>query len=183
LGGSDERLVQRVRAGDTRAFPELVRTHDERLRGLAYKLLAGDHHRMDDAMQNAYVQAYRSIDRFRADADLGTWLYRIVYNACLDELRRAKRRPEPVDSTLWERPSGRAGPERAVHAADSVLRALAALPDDQRVTVVLVDGEGFDHQEAAEILGVAAGTIASRLSRARATMREVLEHDEKEDGR
>ncbi|MDQ3108129.1 MAG: hypothetical protein M3Q68_10040, partial [Actinomycetota bacterium] len=73
--------------------------------------------------------------------------------------------------------------ERSVHAADQVLRALAVLPEDQRVTVVLVDGEGFDHHQAAEILGVAAGTVASRLSRARATMRQLLENDEKEDDR
>ncbi len=183
LGNADERLVQRVRAGDTRAFPELVRRHDERLRGLAYKLLAGDRSRMDDAMQNGYLQAFRSIDRFRGDADLGSWLYRIIYNACLDEIRRAKRRPEPVDVERlnWERPSRWAGPERAVVAADEVLRALSALPEDQRVTVVLVDGEGFDHHQAAEILGVAAGTVASRLSRARATMRRLLENEEKED--
>ena len=73
-----------------------------------------------------------------------------------------------------DRASTRPGPERVVGAAETVRSALAALPVSQRVTVVLVDGEGFDHREAAEILGVAPGTIASRLHRARITLRRVL---------
>lgn len=135
---------------------------------------------MDDALQDAYVRAFRGLGGFRSDADVATWLYRIVYNSCIDELRRGRRRPEPVDVTAWEAPSGGPGPERTVAAADSVLRALAALPEDQRLTVVLVDAEGFDNARAAELLGVAVGTVASRLSRARATMRRVLEADEED---
>lgn len=181
MGEGDRRLVERVLAGETAAFRALVEPHDPRLRGLAYKLLGGDAHAMDDALQEAYVRAFRSLDRFRGDADFGTWLYRIVYNACLDELRRGRRRPVPVDVTVWDGASGRTGPEGAAAAADQVLRALAALPDDQRLTVVLVDGEGFDHIEAARLLGVAPGTVASRLSRARATMRRMLEDEAKEE--
>jgi RNA polymerase sigma-70 factor (ECF subfamily) len=173
---TDGDLVDRVLRGDLDAFTQVVRRHDERLRGLASKLLGGDRHRMDDALQEAYVRAYRALPRFRRDADLGSWLYRIAYNACIDELRRAKRRPGPVDAegTAWEPAAGAPGPDRVVSAADAAARALAALPEDQRVTVVLVDAEGFDNVTAARILGVAPGTVASRLSRARATMRRVL---------
>lgn len=177
---SDAERVARAQAGDRAAFTDLVQRHDHRLRGLAYKLLAGDRHRMDDAMQEAYLHAYRGLGRFRSDADVGTWLYRIVYNACVDELRRGQRRPEPVDPVEHERPAARSGPEGQVAAADAALRGLRALPDDQRLTVVLVDGEGFDNVQAAEILGVAPGTVASRLSRARAAMRAVL-HDPSDD--
>ena len=95
---TDGELVARILAGDRHAFTEVLRRHDERLRGLAWKLLGGDPHRMDDALQDAYVRAYRALPRFRQDADLGSWLYRITYNACIDELRRAKRPPEPVDT-------------------------------------------------------------------------------------
>ena len=176
---SDGDLVDLALEGDQRAFAELVRRHDDRLRGLAYKLL-GDRHRMEDAMQEAYVRVYRNLDRFRRDAELGSWLYRIVYNACIDELRRVGRRPLPVDvhDVVWDGPSLAPGPERVVHSADRAARALAALPEDQRATVLLVDGEGFDNVTAAEIMGVAAGTIASRLSRARATMRRLLAEEE-----
>ncbi len=177
---SDGDLVDLAQAGDERAFAELVRRHDDRLRGLAYKLL-GDRHRMEDAMQEAYVRVFRNLPRFRRDAELRSWLYRIVYNACIDELRRVGRRPLPVDvhDLLWDAPSGQAGPERAVHAAERAQRALAALPEDQRATVLLVDGEGFDNVTAAEIMGVAPGTVASRLSRARAEMRRVLAEDDR----
>ena len=163
-------------AGDRHAFTEVLQRHDERLRGLAWKLLGGDRHRMDDALQDAYIRAFRAMGTFRRDAHLGSWLYRITYNACIDELRRSRRRPEPVDTAeaAWGPPSGAPTPDRVVGAADAVTRALAALPVDQRVTVVLVDGEGFDNVTAARILGVAPGTVASRLSRARATMRGVL---------
>ena len=180
-GGTDRQLVQRVLDGDPRAFTQVVKKHDERLRRLAYKLLAGDRERMDDVMQDAYVRAYRSLRMFRADADLGTWLYRIVTNACIDELRRARRRPEPVDTGAWEVASAGTGPEGAAAAADQVLRALASLPEDQRITLVLVDGEGFDHHQAAGLLGVAPGTVASRLSRARATLRRTIGDEEREE--
>lgn len=168
----DVELVELARLGDRHAFDEVLRRHDDRMRGLAYRLLA-DRHAMDDALQEAYIKAYRALDRFRAGSDFGTWLYRITYNACIDELRRRKRMPvataDPIDPE-----SGRPGPERVVSAAETVRGALASLPTDQRVTVVLVDGEGFDHREAAEILGVAPGTVASRLHRARAALRRVL---------
>jgi RNA polymerase sigma-70 factor, ECF subfamily len=160
-------------------FAGIVRRHDHRLRGLAYKLLAGDRHRMDDALQEAYLRAYRALPGFRVEADLGTWLYRIVYNACIDELRRDRRRPRPVDlqEVGWDPPDAASSPDEVVFAADATLRALRALPDEQRVALVLVDGEGFDNVAAARILGVPPGTVGSRLSRARATVRRLLEED------
>jgi RNA polymerase sigma-70 factor (ECF subfamily) len=175
----DGDLVDLALAGDQRAFTDLVRRHDDRLRGLAFKLL-GDRHRMEDAMQEAYVRVYRNLHRFRRDAELGSWLYRIVYNACIDELRRVGRRPVPVDLQAggWDAPATQPDPERVVGAADRAERALAALPEDQRATILLVDGEGFDNVTAAEIMGVAPGTIASRLSRGRAEMRRLLREDD-----
>jgi RNA polymerase sigma-70 factor (ECF subfamily) len=168
----DVELVELARHGDRPSFDELLRRHDDRLRGLAFRLLA-DRHAMDDALQEAYLKAYRALDRFKPGSDFGTWLYRITYNCCIDELRRRRRAPlagpDDVDPT-----SPRPGPEQVVSAAETVRGALADLPIDQRVTVVLVDGEGFDHRAAADILGIAPGTVASRLHRARATLRRIL---------
>jgi RNA polymerase sigma-70 factor (ECF subfamily) len=134
---------------------------------------------MDDALQEAYLRAFRSLASFRHEADFGNWLYRVVHNACIDELRRGKNRPRPIDlnDAAWEQESPRQRPDVQVAAADLTRRALAALPYDQRATVVLVDGEGFDHARAAEILGVAPGTVASRLSRARRNMRLTIGED------
>ncbi len=86
------RLLADAQGGDQRAFSLLLRHLDERMRALAWKML-GDRDRMDDALQEAYAKAWRSLASFRGDADFGTWLYRITYNACLDELRRDARRP------------------------------------------------------------------------------------------
>lgn len=168
----DVELVELARAGERGAFDTLLRRHDDRMRALAYRLLA-DRDRMDDALQEAYLKAYRNLHRFRAGSDFGTWLYRITYNACIDELRRRKRAPLAT-AVAADEASQRPGPERIVSASEAVRAALEELPVDQRVTVVLVDGEGFDHRDAAKILGVAPGTVASRLHRARAALRRVL---------
>jgi len=172
-------LVDQATAGDRDAFVAVLRAYDDRLRALAYKLLGGDRDRMDDALQEAYARAFRALPGFRREADVGTWLYRITYNACIDELRRGRSRPRPVDTREagWDRPAPGSGPEGAVAAADAAVRALAALPPEQRVTVVLVDGEGFDQEAAARVLGVPRGTVASRLSRARAEIRRSLGED------
>ena len=168
----DAELVELARTGDAPAFEQLLRRHDGRMRGLAFRLTA-DRHGMDDVLQEAYLKAFRAMPRFKEGGDFGSWLYRITYNAGIDELRKRKRSPvsteDPIDPV-----SARPGPEAVVSASETVRGALAELPVDQRVTVVLVDGEGFDHREAAEILGVAPGTVASRLHRARAALRRHL---------
>jgi RNA polymerase sigma-70 factor, ECF subfamily len=172
---SDAELVEAARSGDHRAFAELLRRHDPRMRALAYKLLA-DRGRMDDALQEAYLKAFRALHRFKPGKDFGIWLYRITYNSCIDEIRRSRRAPVSTEDPVDPDATG-PGPERIVTTSESVRAALADLPDDQRVTVVLVDGEGYDHREVATILGVAPGTVASRLHRARAALRRVLGED------
>jgi RNA polymerase sigma-70 factor (ECF subfamily) len=179
-GDVDPEVVDRAARGDQVAFSQLVRHYDERLRLLAYRLLA-DPVRMDDALQEAYVKAYRALPGFRRDAAIGTWLYRITYNCCLDLLRREGRhRAMPLESV--EEPGGDPGadPGRRVAERTDLARALDALPPDQRVAVLLVDAEGFDYAAAAEVLGVAPGTVASRLSRARAALRAALAGGEEE---
>lgn len=169
----DQRVVARARQGDHGAFRELVGHYDAGLRALAYRLL-GDRHRMDDVLQDAYLKAYRALPSFRGDASPGTWLYRITYNACIDELRRrrnvvqlplerAEDHPDPHGDV-----GARAG-DRAVLA-----QALDTLPPDQRAVVLLVDAKGFDYADAAAVLGIPEGTVRSRLSRARARLRRAL---------
>src|ERR671929_384113 len=87
----DELVLARARAGDAEAFATLVERHDRPLRALAFRLL-GDRDAMDDALQEAYVKAFRSLPRFDGRSSVRTWLYRVVYNACVDELRRARAR-------------------------------------------------------------------------------------------
>ena len=170
----DDDVVARARAGDARAFAELVRHYDRRLRALAFRLL-GDAARMDDALQEAYVKAFRAIPRFKGESTLGTWLYRITYNACLDELRRTERVVRLSAREASDAPTGRPDPADTGVQRHDLAAALAALAPDRRAVVLLVDAEGMDYAEAASVLGIAAGTVASRLSRARSQLRRALE--------
>jgi RNA polymerase sigma-70 factor (ECF subfamily) len=152
-------------------FAQLVAENDRTLRALAFRLL-GDRAAMDDVLQEAYVKAFRALPRFRGDAAAGTWLYRIVYNACLDHLRRERRAAElPLEAV--PEPSA-PDPGEAAAQREALAAALAALAPDQRAAVLLVDAEGFDYIAAARVLGVRVGTLASRLSRARASLRRAL---------
>ena len=165
----------RVRAGDADAFLELVAEHDRELRALAFRLL-GDREAMDDVMQEALAKAYRALGSFRGRSSFRTWLYRIVYNACLDELRR--RRPTlPLQEA--DAATG-ADEELAGIARLDLAAALASLPPDLRAAVLLVDAEGFDYAEAGEVLGIPAGTVGSRLNRAHRALRAALAGEREE---
>ena len=155
---------------DADSFVALLREYDLRHRRLAYRLL-GDHDRMDDVLQDAYARAFRSLPRFRGGAAIGTWLYRIVYNACLDELRRSDARKEVSLDEWRERDSDRSA---AVEQRLDLEAALAALPVELRAVVLLVDADELSYDEAAEVLGIPPGTVASRLSRARDALKGAL---------
>ncbi len=166
-------VVARARRGDPDAFAQIVDRYDRDLRALAFRLL-GDRHLMDDVLQESYVKAYRALPGFRGGSRLGTWLYRIVYNACMDELRRAQKVASlhPDDELAQEAPN--ADPHEAIGERSALGAALASLPPQERAAVLLVDAQGFDYAEAARILDVPPGTVASRLNRARATLRATL---------
>jgi RNA polymerase sigma-70 factor (ECF subfamily) len=169
---SEHALLRRARRGETEAFMELVRREDHGLRALAFRLLR-DRTAMDDALQDAYVRAFRAIGSFEGRSGFGTWLYRIVYRSCVDELRRRGRHDW---ASLEDVAGAVAAPEPGVDAAGrlDLADALDALPVDLRASVLLVDAQGFSYDEAAAILGVPPGTVASRLNRARAALRGTL---------
>ncbi len=176
---SDEDLVDRARAGDRLAFGHLVRRNDDAMRRLAFRLL-GSATAMDDALQDAYLKAFRHLGRFDGRSRFSTWLYTITYRTCLDHLRARGRRRE-IDLELLAVDEG--GVKAAADLGDAVVtrmslvRALHDLPPDQVAAVILVDGEGFSYDDVGRILGVAPGTVGSRLSRGRATLRRRLAVD------
>jgi len=168
---TDAELLAAHGDGDPDAFSVLVTRHQARLWAVAVRTL-GDREEAADALQEALVSAYRRADSFRGEAAVTTWLHRIVVNACLDRVRRAKARPtSPLPETDVPAP-------RDDHA-DAELRidlqaALAGLPEHQRTAIVLVDLHGLSVAETAEVLGVAAGTVKSRCARGRAALAQVL---------
>lgn len=166
-------LARAAQAGDHRAFTTLIRDADEMMRRLAFRLV-GSTAAMDDTLQDAYIKAYRKIDTYNGTASFTTWLYAIVYRTCVDHIRSRTRRRE-VDIALAGPVIGDADPAVRASDADAVEAALAELPADQVAVVILVDCEGRTYSEAAEILDVAEGTIASRLSRAHTALRAALD--------
>lgn len=169
--GIEAELAGAAGRGDSTAFREIVDHFDPGLRGLAFRLLR-DRDRMDDALQEAYIKAYRALPDYDGRSRLGTWLYRITYNVCLDELRRSGREEwvelddesVEVDADLGDHVSNHV----------TVVEALSRLSPGYQAVLLLVDGQGFDYQAAAEILDVAEGTVASRLHRARRAMLRTL---------
>ncbi len=132
-----------------------------------------------DALQDAYISAFRRAETFRGDAAVTTWLHRIVVNACLDRLRRARSRPSealPEDADRAERLGAPSGTDRIEEKeqASVVAAALATLNPHQRAALVLVDMEGYSVDEAAQLLGCAVGTVKSRCARGRARLVPLL---------
>jgi RNA polymerase sigma-70 factor (ECF subfamily) len=142
------------------------------LRALAFHLLRSPE-AMDDALQDAYLKAHRGLVGFRGEASVRTWLYGITYRTCLDHLRAGERRRADV---LDDRTADRVD---HIGATDDRLRLQAALdrlPPEQRAVVLAVDLAGFSYEEVAAVLGVAPGTVGSRLNRARGALRAELRH-------
>ena len=171
----DRRLLAAHVAGDPDAFGALVARAQGRLWALALRTL-GDREEAADALQDALLSAYRSADSYRGDARVTTWLHRIVVNACLDRVRRrAVRATVPLE----ERDTEHADPRDALGDRETALvveAALAALPDDQRLAILLVDVQGLPVADAAAVLGVPTGTVKSRCSRGRARLAVALGH-------
>jgi RNA polymerase sigma-70 factor (ECF subfamily) len=140
--------------------------HDERLRSLAYRIL-GDRDLMDDALQEAYAKAFAALPGFGRRASAATWLYRITYTTCIDELRRRRRLTVVPDDLLEDAadPAPDIGDEFCER--ERLSAALANLPPEQRAAVLLVDRDGFDYKTVAEVLDVPLGTAAWRVSAAR----------------
>ncbi len=181
-GDRDDRDLLRAHVeGDPQAFAELFHRHRHRLWAVALGTL-GDPEEAADALQDALLSAHRAAARFRGDAAVTTWLHRIVVNACLDRIRRQRVRPTvPLADRAADEDGGRYAPEPAAPRVDhdtvlAVRQALAQLPVEQRAAIVLVDLQGYPVAEAAEILGVAEGTVKSRCFRGRARLAVLLGH-------
>ena len=183
----DGRLVARLRAGDEEAFETLVRIHAGRLLAVARRFL-GSEEEARDAVQDAFLSAYRSLDRFDEEARLSTWLHRIVVNAALMRLRSRRRRPEePIENLLprfdaggqsvklpreWKAPAQRLLEQKETRAM--VRDNIEKLPDGYRAVLLLRDIEERDTDETARLLGLTAGAVKVRLHRARLALRTLL---------
>ena len=174
IGADDDAtLMRRHVEGDPDAFGEIVRRHRDRLWAVAIRTL-GNPEDAADALQDALVNAFRRAGSFRAESAVTTWLHRIVVNACIDRVRRTAARPAVVLADDFDVASPAHDPGTQTALRLDVEAALATLPDEQRVPLVLVDMEGYPVSEVADMLGCPVGTVKSRCARARARLLPLL---------
>ena len=172
---SDEALLAAHLRGDPRAFGALVARHERRIYGLCLRIL-GNREDAEDATQEAFLAALRKASSFRRAAAFSTWLYRIAVNAATDQARRRGRSRraalDPEDAGLAVAPGGELG--EVVASAVVVQAALARVPEEFRVAVVICDLYRIPYADAAQILEVPVGTVKSRVFRGRLALAECL---------
>ena len=186
--GDEKRLLDRLRSGEEAAFAELMRTYGGRLLAVARRMLRSDEDARD-AVQDAFLSAFRSLDGFQGDALVSTWLHRIVVNACLMKLRTKRRRPEESIEDLL--PGFLEDGHQAQPAAQwkesgddllereetrTLVRAcIDRLPEAHRTILILRDVEELDTDETAALLGLTSSAVKTRLHRARQALRTLLD--------
>jgi RNA polymerase sigma-70 factor (ECF subfamily) len=187
----DQRLVDRVRAGDVRAFEALVRRYERWVFTLALRMV-GNRQEAEDIAQEVFLKAYRGLQGFRGASRFSTWLYAIASHHCLNHLASSEARlrrevwdPEPVGdrkaggaSIVDRLPDGAAGPDTVLESRDlrqAIQNGLARLSEEHRLVLILRDVQGMSYEEIAKALGLELGTVRSRLHRARTDLKARLE--------
>jgi RNA polymerase sigma-70 factor (ECF subfamily) len=182
-GGAQEgegatRFIERLKAGDERAFEELVEQYRERIYRVAWRILRNDEG-AEDAAQEAFIKVFRNIGRFEGRSSLYTWMYRITVNIALNKLKRDKfRRMLPLGDMIRRDPRPFANPERIAlggEVAERIEEAVQTLPDKQRAVFTLRFYEELSHKEIAEIVGCSEGTSKANYFHAIRKLRKLLE--------
>jgi len=179
LSATETRWVEKAQAGDRLAFEQLYRSHCGRIYALCWRMCGGDKGLAEDMVQEAFFRAWNKLDLFRGDSKFGTWLHRLTVNVVLSDRRirvkRLQREREMVDEVERKLIGDRdvfAGLRKDLEAA------IAGLPERARTVLVLYDIEGYQHNEIAEMTGMAVGSSKAQLHRARKLVREVLKDPE-----
>ncbi len=183
----EKHLVKMSKKGDVSAFEQLISSYEKRAYNIAYRMLNNEED-AKDATQEAFIKIYKSIKGFREESSFSTWLYRIVTNTCLDELRKQKRNETvPLEVSIehdkgtirFEQGVDKVSPEDIydrLMERQIVLDTINSLKEDYKAVIILRDLQGFSYEEIASILGCSLGTIKSRINRARNALKDRLRH-------
>ena len=178
---NDELLIERARRGDQNAFEQLITQHEKMLYNVALRIMKKPEDAMDMA-QESIIKIYRYISGFKGDCTFSVWMYRIVTNTCLDELRRRKRKASVsldslVDEGTMQFEDKGETPEQKLERhelSDMIREAINELDDDYRVVITLRDIQELSYQEIAEVTSSNIGTVKSRIFRARSQLQKKL---------
>ena len=176
----DELLLRKAQHGDPEAFEQLITPLEQLIWRICWHY-TGNRESAEDCGQETMIRIWRSLDSYRGDCALESWVYRIAANCCMDYLRKKKRDKsvsmEPMREQGFDPADPSPGTEEQVVAADEQKRlreAITLLPEDQREALIMTQLEKVPYEEAAKLLGVSEGTIKSRVNRAKARLKEIL---------
>ena len=176
----DELLLRKAQHGDPEAFEQLITPLEQLIWRICWHY-TGNRESAEDCGQETMIRIWRSLDSYRGDCALESWVYRIAANCCMDYLRKKKRDKsvsmEPMREQGFDPADPSPGTEEQVVAADEQKRlreAITMLPEDQREALIMTQLEEVPYEEAAKLLGVSEGTIKSRVNRAKARLKEIL---------
>ncbi|MBQ6289496.1 MAG: RNA polymerase sigma factor [Clostridia bacterium] len=179
----DELLLRKAQRGDPEAFEQLITPLEQLIWRICWHY-TGNRESAEDCGQETMIRIWRSLDSYRGDCALESWVYRIAANCCMDYLRKKKRDKsvsmEPMQEQGFDPADPSPGTEEQVVAADEQKRlreAITMLPEDQREALIMTQLEKVPYEEAARLLGVSEGTIKSRVNRAKARLKEILTGD------
>ncbi len=186
---SESEYIKRCQEGDSEAFGELVTLYENKILNYCYRML-GNRTDAEDATQEVFVKLYRFIGSFTGQSAFSTWLYKIAFNVCLDYLRKNKKHTSDTVSLHQQNAEGEEfllniedkglTPYESAQMSEAqraLALALEQLSEDQRRVVVLRDVEGLSYEEIGEVMGIAEGTVKSRINRARLALKKLLEKD------
>lgn len=179
----DKEIIAEIRGGNTNAYASLVRKYQEKILRLSVSLLY-NRTAAEDASQEIFIKAYRSLSEFKGESSFSTWIYRIASNHCMDILRKESRRRSESWESLLEREGEKIhdlfastpNAQSALENRDLVDKILQEIPEKQRMILVLREVQGLTYEEIAQVEGSSVDAVKSRLKRARENLRDKLRH-------
>lgn len=183
----ENRLIKEAKSGSVEAFEELIKQCQKKVFNIAYKM-TGNYDDANELAQEAFIRAYKSINKFKGDSLFSTWIYRITTNVCLDELRKRKNQKvisldedikyndEEVKQQIKDESPG---PEKILEKKEInglIRECIESLPPDYKTVIILRDIEGFSYEEISKIVNCPEGTVKSRINRARKTLRDIFKN-------
>ncbi len=176
---SEQDLLADCQNGDRRAFGLLFNAHHKRVFSVALNFFGGDSERAEDITQMVFLKIFKQIEKFRGDAEVSTWLYRITVNACIDEQKKSRRFSFIGDFFGMNEPGIKQRQEEKIYQKEisfEVQKAVATLNAKYRLPLVLKYVENLSYREIAEVLDCSEGTVGSRLNRGHKLLARKLEH-------